>query len=229
MAVSRSKIISGRAAELFRAAFAEAMGGSPAAITESDGFAVSAQAVLTGRQLDVIASSRRLRREFDRVMDRVAKRTVERLRYASIPFRTGTFRSSWDAYTVEDNAPRTLRTRIVVVNPTPYAGYVHRKGTPRSATVVKLAMPRVLAQARQDLIAGLRGPEFAASVDAAVRSAVVESLVGRQGGRRGGLSAALGFAGLAAGAGLLGAAGSISGSFADVRRQRAEDRRNGRR
>jgi hypothetical protein len=89
--------------------------------------------VFTGAESSVIAANTTLKARLNRIMDNLGKRLVDMARDQSTKtYKTGLFKSSW-RYT-KDTGSQGLKTVIALVNPTPYALYVHRKGwRPRGA------------------------------------------------------------------------------------------------
>ena len=149
----------GRRLELLRSAMAS-MRGQGAAVTLSGAslgppLIVDAGELFTDPEQDVLRRRRGLAASVRRIVGNAAARGLARIRAVSRPTRrTGLFMSAWRNTRAPDASG--LGLAIAYVNPTPYAGYVHRRGTARSQTVVNVHVRPVLDDVAEQLAAELQ-------------------------------------------------------------------------
>jgi hypothetical protein len=120
-----------------------------------EGLGLNASLLLSAGELARATTDRTLRAALNRIMRAAAKRALDKLRAFSRPtYRTGTFMSNWSV-DLED-VGGGLRLMVDFSNPTPYAKYVHRAGTPRSRTVVNTyVVPYIKEQLQRELVEDL--------------------------------------------------------------------------
>lgn len=117
----------------------------------SAGLTISTAGRLSRTEWRAATGSRTLRAVLGRILRNGAARLLRRTQDASRPtYKTGLFLSSWRVER-DESSDIAFPDRLTLVNPVPYASYVHRKGTPRSATVVKVHIRPLLVQMRQEL------------------------------------------------------------------------------
>ncbi len=116
------------------------------------GAGLNASALFTANELAIITADRTARAVINRVMRNAGKRAVDYIRKLSRPtYDTGTFYSNWSA-NLED-AGGGLKAILKLENPTPYALYIHRKGTPKTATVYnKYIKPYIVKTLQKEII-----------------------------------------------------------------------------
>jgi len=120
------------------------------------GAGLNASALFTANELAIITADRTARAVINRVMRNAGKRAVDYIRKLSRPtYDTGTFYSNWSA-NLED-AGGGLKAILKLENPTPYALYIHRKGTPKTATVYnKYIKPYIVKTLQKEIIEDIR-------------------------------------------------------------------------
>lgn len=133
-------------------------------ITGGNGLEIRLDRVLTSPEIAQLALNKTAAGIIGRVMDAASARLLDRVRQVSRKtYRTGLFYSGWRA---KVGSRGGLRSNIELQNKTPYAVFVHRKGTRRSETVVntyvKPLVREVADEVLQDLLAALRRPAVAA-------------------------------------------------------------------
>lgn len=138
------------------------------------GLSVRLDMVLTAPEITALASDRAAAAMVGRVVEAAAKRLEERIRKVSRPtYKTGRFYSLWR---VKVGSRGGLKSSIEAVNQTPYALYVHRKGTPKERTVVNTYVKPLVEQASQevleDLVAVMRRRAVAAALSGFARGAL---------------------------------------------------------
>lgn len=98
------------------------------------GAGINATTLFSANELALFTTDRTARAVINRVMRNAAKRAIDEIRKLSRrTYETGTFYSNWFAK-LED-AGGGLKTILKLENPTPYALYVHPKGTAIDQTV----------------------------------------------------------------------------------------------
>lgn len=122
----------------------------------SGGAGLNASSLFTAQEYAIIAADRTARAVINRVMRNAGKRAVDYIRKLSRPtYDTGTFYSNWSA-NLED-AGGGLKAILKLENPTPYALYIHRKGTPKTATVYnKYIKPYIVKTLQKEIIEDIR-------------------------------------------------------------------------
>lgn len=133
-------------------------------ITGGNGLEIRLDRVLTSPEIARLAIDKTAAGIIGRVMDAASARLLDRVRQVSRKtYRTGLFYSGWRA---KVGSRGGLRSNIELQNKTPYAVFVHRKGTRRSETVVntyvKPLVREVADEVLQDLLTALRRPAVAA-------------------------------------------------------------------
>lgn len=133
-------------------------------ITGGNGLEIRLDRVLTSPEIARLALDKTAAGIIGRVMDAASARLLDRVRQVSRKtYRTGQFYSGWRA---KVGSRGGLRSNIELQNKTPYAVFVHRKGTRKTETVVntyvKPLVKEVANEVLQDLIAALRRPAVAA-------------------------------------------------------------------
>ena len=120
------------------------------------GAGLNASALFSANELAIITADRTARAVINRVMRNAGKRAVDYIRKLSRPtYDTGTFYSNWSA-NLED-AGGGLKAILKLENPTPYALYIHRKGTPKTATVYnKYIKPYIVKTLQKEIIEDIR-------------------------------------------------------------------------
>lgn len=110
---------------------------------------------LTPDEVEAINASKRLKREMSRIVGNAGKRLLDRVQKASrATYDTGLFYSGWR---IKADVGGDLKLRIELSNPAPYALYVHRKGTPRSKTVVNTYVKPLVQETIDEILDDLTG------------------------------------------------------------------------
>lgn len=172
---SRSDVLLERSRRVIqRAAAADIAPADRAQITGRSAFRLSLSTVAAvggEREAEVLASSRSLAAAWNRIVERLAERITRRATELSRPTRdTGLFMSSWRVRTVGRGGP--LKTAVEVSNPTPYAGYVHRRGE-RGRTVVRTYIEPMI---REEIA---RWRNELPLLTRVIRARILETLTGR--------------------------------------------------
>ena len=151
---------------------------SGGAVTKDAGLYVAAGSVLTDAEADFMRRRRRdLLTRMRQTVRAAAARGLSRIRAASRPtYQTGLFYSAWRDRLTDDVSQTGLVMDILYTNPTPYGIWVHRKGTPRSQTVVNTYVKPILADLTDEVLNDLTGP--VAAVTDALREDVLAGRVG---------------------------------------------------
>lgn len=120
------------------------------------GAGLNASSLFSANELAIITADRTARAVINRVMRNAGKRAVDYIRKLSRPtYDTGTFYSNWSA-NLED-AGGGLKAILKLENPTPYALYIHRKGTPKTATVYnKYIKPYIVKTLQNEIVEDIR-------------------------------------------------------------------------
>lgn len=111
--------------------------GGGGAVTRDDGLGVSVGLILTPTEMSAISGSRSLKAILNRVLKNAGTRGVRRVQnhIRSVgAHKTWLFISAWRQERFKDGA--AFNSAVALVNPTPYALYVHPKGTPKHRTIV---------------------------------------------------------------------------------------------
>ena len=138
--------------------FADRMGASGAApITREDGITARATSYLSQSQLKTIGSSRTFRASLNKLLSNLGDTYVARIRKLVArhgAYITGQFYSGFKQIRYDDHGSG-FNTAMAIVNPVRDAGYVHPKGTRKSATILKEIKrdiaPAMRAEFRRDL------------------------------------------------------------------------------
>lgn len=116
---------------------------------------IDAAELFTDAEQDVLRRRRSLATTVRGMVNAAAARGLRRIRDASRPtYRTGLFLSAWRSLATPDASGLNLRRAFT--NPTPYAGYVHRRGTSRKATVVNVHIRPIVAEVADELATDLQ-------------------------------------------------------------------------
>lgn len=97
---------------------------------------LSARALFSDADLEFIESNRTVAAALNRTLSNLGKRFVEAIRKVIVrkdTIRTRLFLTGWKERRVKERS--SVNTAVEVFNDTPYALYVHPKGTPKSRTV----------------------------------------------------------------------------------------------
>lgn len=131
--------------------------GGGGAIGTDEGLGVSTELLLAPTEMDAIRGSRSLKAILNRVLANAGKRGVSRVQrhIRSVDaIKTRLFISAWRQERFKESQP--FNTAVALVNPTPYALYVHPKGTPRHRTIVNYyvrgeVVPTMAVEISEDL------------------------------------------------------------------------------
>lgn len=127
-------------------------GGPGAPVARDAGLIASSIRAAPRSAWSAALSRRDLRALLNRIVRNAEGRLVYRARAASRPtYVTGLFMSSWRTER-EPSSDLLFDDRIILLNPVPYASYVHRKGAHRRDTVVKLYIRPLVDQARAEVL-----------------------------------------------------------------------------
>jgi hypothetical protein len=140
----------------------------------SGGAGLNASTLFTAQEYAIIAADRTARAVINRVMRNAGKRAVDYIRKVSRPtYDTGTFYSNWFAK-LEDSGGG-LKAVLKLENPTPYALYVHRKGTRRDQTVYnKYVKPYIVKTLQKEIV-----EDITAALPRAVKAAILSARASR--------------------------------------------------
>lgn len=117
----------------------------------SAGLTISTAGRLSRTEWRAVTGSRTMRAILGRIMRNGAARLLRRVQDASKPtYIPGLFLSGWRIVR-DESSDIAFPDRLTLENPVPYASYVHRKGTPRRATVVRVYVRPLVAQMRDEL------------------------------------------------------------------------------
>lgn len=149
-----------RRLDLLKAALAAfSLSGRNAAVTTRQAslgppLIVDAGELFTDAEQDVLRRRRTLAATVRRVVGNAAARGLARIRAVSRPtYRTGLFMSAWSNTRAPDASG--LGLAVAYVNPTPYAGYVHRRGEARNRTVVNVYVRPEVERVGEELMRDL--------------------------------------------------------------------------
>jgi hypothetical protein len=138
------------------------------------GITLSVKSGLSEDALDVVATSRTLQAQLNRILINVGSLGVRKIiaetRRLDL-YKTGLTLSRWrSARSAGDG--RRFNTRVTFLNDTPYLVYEHPKGTPKSRTFLTSYLPGVMAgvavELKKDLIAFKRSPAVKRAIKAAI-------------------------------------------------------------
>lgn len=138
------------------------------------GAGLNASSLFSAQELAVITADRTARAVINRIMRNAGKRAVDYIRKVSRPtYETGTFYSNWFAK-LEDSGGG-LKAVLKLENPTPYALYVHRKGTRRDQTVFnKYVKPYIVKTLQKEIV-----EDITAALPRAVKAAILSARASR--------------------------------------------------
>lgn len=133
-------------------------------ITLDDGLTARSTSVLTQTQLEQVGSSRTWRASLNKILTRLGDTYVARMRkivarYGA--YKTGRFYSSFKQVRYDDHGAG-FNTAVGIINDATdkygrqYAVYVHPKGTPKSATILKTDLKPLAREMRAELARDVR-------------------------------------------------------------------------
>jgi len=108
--------------------------------------------VFSADERAAVEANTKFRVELNRLIQNTGARLVARARDVSrATYKTGLFSSSWR---IERQASKIagLNSELSLTNRAPYALYVHRKGTPKSATVVNKYIKPLVRKAIDEIV-----------------------------------------------------------------------------
>lgn len=127
-------------------------GNRPSKAVGRGGLTFDIAMLFSASERDAVEANRAFRTELNRLIQNTGARLVERARAVSRPtYKTGLFSSSWR---VERQTSKIagLNSEVSLTNKAPYALYVHRKGTPKSATVVNKYIKPLVRKAIDEIV-----------------------------------------------------------------------------
>ena len=143
-----------------------------APVVGGSGLEIQISRVLSTEEVTAIAADRAASAAFNRAIDAGAERLLSRVRKVTRPtYETGLFYSAWR---VKNRKTRGLKGTIELENPAPYALYVHRKGAPRTRTVVNTYVKPLVKTAAAELVDDLV---------AVLKRRAVQAALSKMGGR----------------------------------------------
>lgn len=127
-------------------------GNRPSKAVGRGGLTFDIAMLFSASERDAVEANTKFRVELNRLIRNTGARLVDRARAASYPTRkTDLFWSSW-AIERETTTIAGLNSKVNLTNKAPYALYVHRKGTPKSATVVNKYIKPLVKKAIDEIV-----------------------------------------------------------------------------
>ena len=127
-------------------------GNRPSKAVGRGGLTFDIAMLFSAGEREAVEANSKFRVELNRLIRNTGQRLVERARKVSYQTRkTDLFWSSW-AIERETTAISGLNSKISLTNKAPYALYVHRKGTPKSATVVNKYIKPLVRKAIDEIV-----------------------------------------------------------------------------